>query len=67
MKKIKIFNDYEALEEKKSLLEDLKKIQKYSETYKINYLIAYLADIITRGNKIDLTNTILEIKESSKI
>ena len=40
--KTQLLNNYEAIEEKKELLRNKKNIYKNSETYKINYLIAYL-------------------------
>lgn len=62
--KTQLLNNYEAIEEKKELLKNLKNISKNSEVYKINYLIAYLGEFLTRGNHLDLKYTIQEIKTS---
>jgi len=62
--KTQLLNNYEAIEEKKELLKNLKNISKNSEVYKINYLIAYLGEFLTRGNHLDLKDTIQEIKTS---
>lgn len=62
--KTQLLNDYEAIEEKKELLRNLKNVSKNSETYKVNYLIAYLGEFLTRGNCLDLKNAIQDIKKS---
>lgn len=62
--KTQLLNNYDAIEEKKELLRNLKNISKNSETYKVNYLIAYLGEFLSRGNYLDLKDTIQEIKKS---